>query len=474
MFRQGFSNNCRRALSEVNNPPNPKNRPTGIVAFVVIWFGQVVSLMGSAMSGFAITIWAWQQYNSATVLAIVGVCTWVPGLIFAPFAGALVDRWNRKLVMMLSDLVSGLTTVAILIIYLTSHLEIWQLCVAGAISGVFQAFQWPAYSAAISVMIPKKHFARASGMMSMAEWGSGILAPVLAGALIVPIGLQGILLIDIVTFVFAVSTLLFVYIPPTPITEEGELAKTNIWQEALFGFKYIYQKTSLFLLQLIFAAGNLMASWGAILIAPLILSKTNTNAATFGLVESAGALGGIIGSSLITAWGGPRKKIVGVLAGWALAGFLGYFIIGMGKGLPAWLIGSFFGSFFGPVINSSNQAIWQSKVPPEIQGKVFSVRRIIAQMTGPVGVLLAGPLADRVFEPAMQTDSTLSTIFGPYFGYTAGSGIALMIALAGLITGIVGVSGFFIERVYRVETLLPDFDQAAIKDPAGDAIAAGS
>jgi MFS transporter, DHA3 family, macrolide efflux protein len=225
---------------------------------------------------------------------------------------------------------------------------------------------------------------------------------------------------------------------------------------------------------LIFAAGNLMASWGAILIAPLILSKTNNNAATFGLVESAGAFGGIVGSSLITAWGGPRKKIVGVLAGWALAGFLGYFIIGMGKGFPAWLIGSFFGSFFGPVINSSNQAIWQSKVPPEIQGKVFSVRRIFAQMTGPVGVLMAGPLADRVFEPAMQTDSTLSTIFGPYFGYTAGSGIALMIALAGLITGIVGISGFFIDRVYRVETLLPDFDQAVIKDPAGDAIAAGS
>jgi hypothetical protein len=281
-------------------------------------------------------------------------------------------------------------------------------------------------------------------------------------------------LIDIITFIFAVSTLLFIYIPPTPVSAEGEQAPTNIWQEALFGFKYIFQKTSLLLLQLIFAAGNLMASWATILIAPLILSKTNNNAATFGLVESAGALGGIIGSSLITAWGGPRKKILGVLAGWALAGFLGYFIIGMGKGLPAWLIGSFFGAFFGPVINSSNQAIWQSKVPPDIQGKVFSVRRIIAQVTGPVGILLAGPLADRVFEPAMQTTSALSTVFGPYFGDTAGSGIALMIALAGLITGLVGISGFFIDRVYRVETLLPDFDETIKKDPAGEAIAAGS
>jgi len=461
-------------VTQPGDPINPKNRPTGMGAFTLIWFGQVVSLIGSAMTGFAITIWAWQEYNSATVLAIVGVCTWVPGLIFSPFAGALVDRWNRKLVMMLSDLVSGLTTVGILIIFQFGNLQIWQLCVAGAISGIFQSFQWPAYSAAISVMIPKKHFARASGMMSMAEWGSGIFAPVLAGALIPLIGLQGILVIDIATFIFAVSTLFFIYIPPTPVSADGEQAKASIWQEALYGFKYIYHKTSLLLLQLIFAAGNLMSSWAAILMAPLILSKTNNNAATFGLVESAAALGGILGSSLITAWGGPKKKIIGVLGGWALSGFLGYFIIGIGKTLPFWLVGAFFGSFFGPVINSSNQAIWQSKVPPDIQGKVFSVRRMIAQMTGPVGVLLAGPLADQVFEPAMETNTALAATFGSYFGNTAGSGIALMIALAGLVIGIVGISGFFIDKVYRVETLLPDFDEDSIKDPTGEIITAGS
>jgi Major Facilitator Superfamily len=456
------------------NPANPGKRPTGMAAFTLIWFGQVISLMGSAMSGFAITIWAWQIYNSATVLAIVGVCTWLPGLIVSPISGALVDRWDRKLVMMLSDLVSGLTTVAILVIYQFGNLQIWQLCVAGAISGMFQSFQWPAYSAAITIMIPKKHFARASGMMSMAEWGSGIFAPVLAGALMAPIGLPGILVIDIFTFIFAVSTLLFIYIPPTPISSEGSLVTTSIWQEALFGFKYIYQKTSLLLLQLVFAAGNLMASWAAILIAPLVLSKTNNNASMFGLVESAGALGGIAGSSLITAWGGPKKKIVGVLVGWALCGFLGYFIIGIGKALPFWLLGSFFGSFFGPVINASNQAIWQSKVPPDIQGKVFSVRRMIAQITGPVGVLLAGPLADQVFEPAMQSNTALSRVFGVYFGSSEGSGIALMIALAGLVMGLVGISGFFIDKVFRVETLLPDFDQGIKKDPAAEALAAGS
>lgn len=459
--------------SPENRTTSPK-KPAGMAAFTLVWFGQVVSLIGSAMSGFAITIWAWQQYNSATVLAIVSVCTWVPGLIFSPISGALVDRWDRKLTMMLSDLVSGCTSIFILIVYLNGHLEIWQLCVSGAISGIFQSFQWPAYSAAISVMIPKKHFARASAMMSMAEWGSGIFAPVLAGALMAPIGLQGILTIDIATFIFAVSILLFVYIPPVPISQDGQQARTSLWQEALFGFKYIYQKTSLLFLQLIFAAGNLMASWGGILIAPMILSKTGNNASTYGVVESAGALGGILGSSLITAWGGPKKKIVGVLAGWTLQGLLGFFILGIGKTLPFWLIGSFMGTFFGPVINSSNQAIWQSKVPPDIQGKVFSVRRIIAQMTGPVGVLLAGPLADRIFEPAMTSHTALAAAFGPYFGTTAGSGIALMIAISGLIISIVGISGFFLPRVYHVETLIPDFDEGETKDPAGEALAAGS
>ena len=186
----------------------PIERPKGFVGFTIVWFGQVISLMGSAMSGFALTIWAWQITGQATALALMGFFSFGPTVLFSPIAGALVDRWNKKLVMMISDLAAGLSTIAILILYTSGHLQIWHMYVAGAFSGFFQAFQWPAYSSAISVMVPKAQYTRAAGMMSLAEWGSGIFAPVLAGALIGLIGIGPILWIDIATFIFAITALL--------------------------------------------------------------------------------------------------------------------------------------------------------------------------------------------------------------------------------------------------------------------------
>ena len=161
-----------------------EKRPTGMFGFTIVWFGQIFSLLGTSMTGFAMTIWAYQKTESATALALVGFFFMAPMLIATPFTGALVDRWNRKLMMMLSDLASGAATIVILILYTTGHLEIWHLYITGAIQGVFQSFQWPAYSAAISTMISKEHYGRANGMLSLAETGSNIFAPILAGALL--------------------------------------------------------------------------------------------------------------------------------------------------------------------------------------------------------------------------------------------------------------------------------------------------
>src|SRR3990172_8175444 len=186
------------------------HRPTGMTAFTIVWFGQVISLLGSAMTQFALTIWAWQITGSATALALVGFFNFGPTVLLSPIAGALVDRWNRKLVMMLSDLAAGLSTVVILVLYATDNLQIWHLYIAGAFSGAFQAFQFPAYSASISLMMPKEQYARANGMISVADFGSGIFAPVLAALLLGAIGIGGVLAIDIVTFVAAIGALLFV------------------------------------------------------------------------------------------------------------------------------------------------------------------------------------------------------------------------------------------------------------------------
>lgn len=434
---------------------NVRNQPTGMKAFTVVWFGQVISLLGSAMTQFALTIWAWQITGSATALALVGFFSFGPTVLISPIAGALVDRWNRKLVMMLSDLAAGLSTVAILLLYLGGHLQVWHLYVAGAFSGIFQAFQWPAYSAAISVMIPKTQYARAQGMMSVADSGSGILAPLMAGFLIAVIGIEGIMLIDVATFVFAIGALLIVFIPQPPTTEEGLKGRSSLLQEAGYGFRYILQRPSLLGMQLVFFAGNLMASLGFTLLAPMILARSGNSAAMLGSVESAGAIGGVVGGVLLSVWGGPKRRVHGVLLGHAIAG-LGQMALGLG--FPYWYVGIVLGSLVIPVINGSNQAIWQAKVAPDVQGRVFSVRRLIAQITAPVSMLIAGPLADRVFEPALMPGGKLASAFGWLVGTGPGSGMSLIVLGSGLLVVLVGLLPYGIYVVRNVETMLPDHD----------------
>jgi MFS family permease len=275
-------------------------RPSGMFAFSIVWVGQAVSLLGTEMSAFALTIWAYELTGKATALALAGFFHVTPLLIFSPIAGALVDRSNRKLMMMLSDLGSGVATIAILVIFMAGRLELWHLFAANAVTGVFQTFQWPAYSAAITMIVPKKHYARAHAMNELAGNTSGIFAPLLAGALLPFIGLGGILTIDIVTFIVAIGALLIVVIPQPEVTEEGIESRGSIWKESAFGFRYIFERPSLLGLQTVFMIGNFFATMAYTLLAPMILARTDTNALIFGSVQTAGAVGGVVGGLL--AW----------------------------------------------------------------------------------------------------------------------------------------------------------------------------
>ena len=196
-----------------------------MVGFSIVWVGQIISLLGSSMTVFAMTIWAYEKTNAATALTMIGFFFVAPMLIASPFAGALVDRSNRKMMMMIPDIASGIASFIILILFTTGHLQIWHLFITSAFQGVFQSFQWPAYSAAISTMIPKEHYGRANGMLSLADTASNIFAPLLAASLIGIIGVPGILLIDLGTFIFAIGALLLVHIPQPRITEEGRQAR---------------------------------------------------------------------------------------------------------------------------------------------------------------------------------------------------------------------------------------------------------
>jgi MFS family permease len=433
--------------------------------FLIVWAGQMISLLGTNMSAFGVTIWAYELTGSATTLALVGFFYITPMLIISPVAGALVDRSNRKFMMMISDLASGMATITVLILFATGRLQIWHLYLANAFSGLFQAFQWPAFSAAITTMLPKEQYGRANGLMSLTETGPSIFAPILAGALLGFIGLGGILLIDVITFVIAVLTLLVIHVPQPPVTAVGLASRGSLRQEAAFGFFYILKRPSLLGLQLVFLIGNFLSGITGTLLAPMILAHTGNDELILGSVNSIAAVGGVIGGLVMGAWGGTRRKVHGVLAGWALAGLVGELLMGLGRGPLVWSIAGFLGTFLGPFINSSNQTIWQAKTAPDVQGRVFSIRRLIAWVSMPLAALVAGPLADQVMEPAMQPGGALAPTFSWLVGSGPGSGMSLIFVFAGLAITVLGLGSYAVRPIRDAESILPDHDAATDSRP---------
>jgi len=432
---------------------------SGLKGFIFIWVGQVFSMIGSQMTHFAMGIWAWEKTGQATPLALVGFFSFAPLILVSPIAGVLVDRWNRKLVMAISDIGAGIVTLSIFILMLTGKLEIWHLYITGAVGGIFGAFQWPAYSAAITLLVPKEHYTRTSGMISMAQFGVGIIAPILAGLLVPTIGVTGIIGIDLITLVVALVFLLIVFIPE-PQRKKIEGITGDFFKELAYGFRYIVEQRSLLYLQLVFFMGNFFFSIAYTVLTPMILASTQSDTAILGTVQAAGAIGGVVGGVILTAWGGPKKRINGVLIGWILSGLLGLCLMGIGRSVAFWLVAHFLMMSVTPLINGSNQAIWQAKTDPDVQGRVFSVRRFVAQITAPLSMAVAGPLADQVFEPVMNTkEHWLGALLGPIFGNGPGAGMSVLILLCGMLVVCVGLLAYRVREIRLVEELVPDHDE---------------
>jgi MFS family permease len=272
-------------------------------------------------------------------------------------------------------------------------------------------------------MVPKEQYGRANGMMSLVEAGPGVLAPMIAGA-ILALTIQGpfdsfalIMLIDLITFAFAIGTLLIVHVPQPEKTVEGQKEQSNLLKEGWYGFQYIFQRPSLLGLQMIFFFGNLFSGMGFTLFAPMILARTDQNSLIFGSVQTAGAVGGIVGGVLMSAWGGFKRRVHGVLMGWIL-----------------------FGAFFAMFGISSNVTMWVS----------FGV---LLSMTGP---------------SAMSSDSIIANIFGSSFGTGPGAGMGLFMYFTGLVASSVGLIGYFIPNIRNAEDILPDHDELEkAEEPAG-------
>lgn len=408
----------------------------GFAAFRLLWLGQALALVGREMTWFALTLYAYQQTGLATTLALLGFFHFLPLILLSPLAGALVDRYPRKWAMLAADLGSGLATGLLLLAFLLGQLQVWQLYLVSALTGALGSLHWPALSAALSAMLEKKDYARASGMMSLAESLAGVGAPILAAALLKPMGLGGIFALDLLGAGMAILTLLLL---PIPNPKAPLRPPSSLLEEALFGFRFILAKPPLLGLQLMFFGMNFLATLAVTVLPAMVLAKTGLSEAALALVRSASGLGGVAGGLFLSLWGGPRKRVHGVFLGMALSS-LALALMGVVEGPRAWAVLAFLESFFIPLLNGSNQAIWQSKVPLEVQGKVFAARRMIAWFANPLAMLLSGPLADRVFAPR----------YGP------GEGIALMLLIFGGLGVVWGLSGYLFPKVREAETLLPD------------------
>ena len=405
-------------------------------SFTILWLGQIVSLIGSAMTWFAFTIWAWEATGKASALATISFFAFLPTVLFSPVAGAFVDRWNRKLVMLLSDLATAVGTIAIFLIYTFGDLQIWHIYAVSILAGFFTAFQYPAYAAAVTTMVTRDDYPRAAGMLGSARALSGILAPIFAAALLGVVGLSGIMLIDLATFLFAFGTLSVIHVPQPMQTETGVQGKGSLRQEIAFGFRYVFREKSLRALTALFMVAGIFLAIGATLMAPLVLGGTGNDESALAAVQSTGAVGGVAGAVILSLWGGTRRRIHNVLIGGAGACLLGIVWLGLGGMVVLWAIGGFFFAFFEPFVEGGNLAIWQSKVPADVQGRVFSARHVLVQAPYLLGILAAGWLADASAIPPVLI----------------GAGLAGALAFS---------LGYFVPQVRDAETLLPDATEAS-------------
>jgi hypothetical protein len=277
--------------------------------------------------------------------------------------------------------------------------------------------------------------------------------------------------IDIITFMIAVGVVLLVQIPQPKQTAVGAAAHGSLWQESLFGFRYIWQRPSLLGLQLMFFQSNLFGTFSYVLMAAMILARTSQDQLALGTVQSVIGIGGLVGALVLSVWGGPKRKVHGVLMGMIASSLLGSVVLGIARTLPLWLFGGFCMMLFMPLINGSNQAIWQAKVAPDVQGRVFSARRLIAQITSPLAMVLAGPLADQLFEPAMRTNGSLVPLFGGLVGSGPGAGIGLIFVVTGLLGALFAAVGYLFPAIRNAEEILPDYaplaeDEEPVAAPA--------
>ena len=401
-------------------------------SFLLLWGSQTVSELGTAITDYAIIIWVSGQQGTASSITLLTLCTFMPTILFRFIAGTLADRWNKKRIMLLSDLAAACGTAAVFTLFSFSALRIWHLYLINVLLSFMNAFQVPASFVATSLLVPKEHYTRASGLQGFSGSVISILAPALGSLLLTFGGMQVVLICDLASFAVAFLVLLFFVRIPEP--ERKQEAKDEPFlQSCLNGLRWLRGHRALLHLTLFLTVINFLAKLGNDgMLSPFVLGRTGNNQQVLGLVESAVALGLLAGSLLMTILKPAKNKTNVIFIACAVV-FSGNIVQSLTVRPWLWCAAGFGSYLMAVIMNANLTAVVREQVPIDMQGRVFSAKDTLQNCSIPLGLFLGGFLADRVFEPFMAADSTLQSILSRFFGTGAGAGIAVIFFLVGLI-----------------------------------------
>lgn len=412
-----------------------ENKINELKNFYIFSLGQFVSQFGSKLSSYGFILWAYKESNSVLTTSLLGACYLVPEIFFSFIAGGISDSWNKKSIIILSDTMAGFLSLLVLMLFSFDILEVKHLYIINFLLGIGDAFQNPASEVVISIIVSKENYIKTSGIRSFFNSFITIFVPICSVAIYSFSGLKYILIVDLLTFLFALLTLIFlVYIPEIKSLKEENI---NIFKQCIAGVKYIFYRKDI--LALIYFMGfiNFIAGMYNTALAPMILSRTGNNDIQLGVVTSSIGISGLLGSLIVQKFPQPKKRVP-LMANIMIFSFLiCNILLGVGRNYIWWTIAVLAGHFFVPLLLANMEYFMRTKVPLEVQGKVFSARNTIQYATLPIGNLLCGILADNFFEPYMLGRGYGQEFFHYFTGEGSGSGLALMYIFLGLI-GFIG------------------------------------
>lgn len=398
--------------------------------YIILWFSQSISGLGSSMTGFALVLWAYQQSRSAMSVSLMSFCNYVPYILLSLFVGDFIDKHKKKTIMLVADSVAALGSLTVLLLLLAGKLTVQNIYIMNVIIGVTNAFQQPASAVATGRLVPEDKLSNVSGMNSFSQNLIVVFHPMLASVLFALGGLRLILLVDLASFVLAFCVLLFLISIPEQIEEKrGNAPFEGIAQ----GFAFLKKETGILYIMLTMALINFFSrlTYENIL-SPMILARSSDNSMTLGIVNACMGVGGIIGGIIVSVKKESRHKATAIYASAALSFLFGDLMMALGRNVFWWSAAAVFASLPIPFIMANQNTILYKKIPADLQGRVFAVRNAIQYSTIPVGIILGGYLADYVFEPLMRSGTKTVEALAAFVGNGAGSGMAAMFLCTGI------------------------------------------